>query len=264
MRNEFSQEWQMVMKRVTFTVVLLAFLCLNALPAMADMYDLTGSSTDMVFIDGAWFYNVNAASTGSGVIQSFVRIQTNAAVEQGYNTDYRPLQFDENNSSSFTHSLLLSDVPTVDLGGTLYREFLLDINQNKTGDGRLLSLDALQIYQADVGDLHGYPTGWGTPVYNLDASTDNYILLDYSLNNGSGSGDMFAYIPDSAFSDSLDYVYLYSMFGVENPNTASYEEWAVRTDVTSPPPPPPVPVPAAVILGLLGLGIAGLKLRRYA
>lgn len=28
---------------------------------MAAMYDLTGSGTDAVMIDGAWFYNVNAA-----------------------------------------------------------------------------------------------------------------------------------------------------------------------------------------------------------
>ena len=66
---------------------------------MAELFDLTGTLADTQEINNAWFYNVNAASTGSGVIESFVRIQTNAAVEQGYNTDARPLQYDERGMS---------------------------------------------------------------------------------------------------------------------------------------------------------------------
>ena len=36
--------------------------------------------------------------SGSGVFDPFVRISTNNQIEKGYNTDYRKLQFDENNS----------------------------------------------------------------------------------------------------------------------------------------------------------------------
>src|SRR5262245_11232416 len=49
-------------------------------------------------IEGAVFQQCDAQPTGTGVIQSFVRVQTanaKSSVEQGYNTDGRPLQFDE-------------------------------------------------------------------------------------------------------------------------------------------------------------------------
>jgi len=234
----------------------------QALPTL----DLTTSAATGQ-INGAWFYQADAASTGSGVIASFVRIQTNDPIEHGYNTDYRPLQYDENNSPIFTRSLLLSNVPIVNLGGTLYREFLLDINQEATGAGRLLSLDTVEVYQADAENLHNHPTGLGTLIYDMDGLADSWILLDYGLESGSGSGDMFAYIPDSSFDDEEDYVYLYSMFGASEdsayPNTASFEEWAVVRVGDDPPPPPQVPVPGALLLAGLGAGgVACLRRRR--
>ncbi len=259
-----------IYKNKYILLIAIVLLCIATNQTRAGMYDLTGVSAggyDEVTINDAWFYNVNAASTGSGVINSFVRIGSNDDIEQGYNSDYRSNQapkypeFDEDKSSIYNHSLLLTSVPVVNLDGILYREFLLDINQNKTGDGRYLSLDSLEIYVANTGDMHGYPN-LGTQIYDLDETEDNWIVMDYSLNNGSGSGDLFAYIPNNLFVGG-SYVYLYSMFGVHYANTARFEEWAVRLggDV---PPPPPVPVPGAFILGMLGLCIAGKKLRKYA
>ena len=87
---------------------------------------------------------------------------------------------------------------------------------------------------------------------------------------------MFAYIPDSLFTvqeAAGPYVYLYSEFGgsediglgypiAGNLANAGFEEWAVQmvaeTQGTV------VPVPAAVLLGMLGLGVMGLKLRKFA
>jgi hypothetical protein len=254
-----------VMKRVVTLLLIVssATLGLTVVSAQADMYNLTGSRVDgvaphnQVTINGAWFYNCNAASTGTGVIDSFVRIQQKG-IEEGYNTDGRPVRYQENTSPEFTRSLLLSEVPVVDIGGTEYREFLLDINQKDRHP--LLSLDALQIYQAEVGNLTCRVSSLGTPIYTLGSGSHgaNWILLDYSLNNGSGSGDMFAYIPDSLFG-SKQYVYLYSKFGCHEPANDGFEEWAVRK-----PENPVVPVPASIILGVLGLSAAGWKLRRFA
>ena len=266
-------------KNIYVLVITFILLALITSQAKADSYDLTGAPDGLneVQINGAWFYNVNYSATGSGVIESFLRIGSGGSVdiEQGYNTDYRSKkdpkypEFDEDKEAKYNHALSLDSVPTVDLfgNGTLYREFLLDINQNKTGDGRLLSLDKLEIYMGSSNLLYDYSTGFNgkaTKIYDLGSGDDgdNWVLLDYSLNHGSGSGDLYVYIPDSLFVDGT-YVYLYSMFGVHNPNTASFEEWTVRKDVTTSHI-TTTPAPAAIFLGMLGLTISGIKLRKFA
>ena len=257
----------MIRTRNLICAVLVA-VCICLANVQADMVDLTtaGDYDDLNF---AWFYEASAASTGTGLIQSFVRIQA-TGVEGGYNTDFRPVAYDELTSATFTHSLLLSDIPIVykdpeNTGTqTAYREFLLDINEN--GPGHLLSLDSLKIYQGTTDNRSGLISTWADdPVYDMDVGSqgDSWIKLDYSLNSGSGSGDMFAYIPDSVFVGTGDYVYLYSMFGSEFTAVAGPEEWAVRmiAETTTG---TPVPVPAAVLLGILGLGVVGIKLRKFA
>jgi len=206
-------------------------------------------------INGALFQQASPQPTGTGVIDSFVRIQ-NRGVEQGYNTSARPVQFDEKTDPNFTRPLLLSSVPVVNINGTNYRQFLLDINEKKTDPGKFLSLDQLQIFQANRGDLNNFPN-LGTKIYDLDAGGDHSILLDYSLNHGSGSGDMFAYIPDSLFDPSLSNVYLFSQFG-SDPNAradAGFEEWAVLEGGGGTPPVNEVPAPATLVFAAVGCGL---------
>ena len=243
------QRMQKITIRLTAAVFLLACFCLPAfgLPTL----DLTTAGSSG-YIGDAYFLQVDPQPTGSGFIKPFVRLSSNQEVVQGYNTDARPLEFDENNSPVFTRSLLLNDAPLLYLQGTAYRGFLLDINQTKTDC--LLSLDALKIYLADEGDLAGYPSQLGTKIYDLDASGDNWIKLNYALNHGSGSGDMIAYIPDSLFVGG-NYMYLYSKFGESEdsicPNNAGYEEWAAA-----------IPAPTALMLGSIGIGCLGWLRRR--
>src|SRR5207237_1193506 len=78
-------------------------------------------------VNGAIFRQFSPQPTGTGYIDSFVRLQAKGAgtqAQQGFNTDARPVQFDENTSPQFTRSLLLANVPVVDIGGVSYREFL--------------------------------------------------------------------------------------------------------------------------------------------
>src|SRR2546423_4608029 len=164
-------------------------------PAIATPVDLTTAGSSGT-VNGALFQQTDPQPTGSGVIDSFVRVSTNADIEQGYNTDGRPTAYDENSSPTFTHSLLLSTIPIATIGGINYMQFLLDINQ--TGVDPLLSLDEVQIFLEGVGNLTvdvATLSTLGTPIYDLDTGANNFVLLNYNLNTGSGSGDMFIYIP---------------------------------------------------------------------
>jgi hypothetical protein len=204
------------------------------------LHDLSNGGS--VTINQADFVTVDQQSTGSGVIHSFVRVSAaNQGVVEGYNTDGRPLQFDENNSHTFTRSQPLSNLKVVNRNGKDYYQFLLDINQESARP--LLTLNELEIYLGNAPDLLSYSpnrsgggTGFGPNssfVYDLDENTDNAIDLNYNLNSGSGSGDMWAYIPKAKFDAAHtgadannDYVYLYSKFGIPHANNDGYEEWS--------------------------------------
>jgi hypothetical protein len=208
----------------------------RAVPSASPTLDLT-TRDSYGEVNGAIFRQYTPQPTGSGVINSFVRLQTpngKATVEQGYNTDARPLQFDENNSPNFTRSLKLSDLPTVTIGGVNYRELLLDINQKASQP--YVSLDEVRLFLGDAPNLTGYtaPTSTqaaklpgATLAYDLDAGGDNWVKLDSRLSSGSGSGDMLMYVPDQALSAAGGgYVYLYSKFGVNFAGNSGFEEWA--------------------------------------
>ena len=155
-------------------------------------------------------------------------------MEAGYNTDARPFQLDQVGSLTVTHSLLLADIPTVTIRGTVYREFVLDIDQ--TVKKPLLNLEELRIFLGSTGNLTGYSSktqtlAGNTAVFNLDSAGDVSVRLNAALNAGGGLGDAVVLIPDSLFGGAT-HVYLYSKFSGANNGT---ESWGVR-----PVPPPPV------------------------
>jgi len=214
--------------------------------------DLTTGGTET--INGAILTTTDSQSTGTGVIQSFVRLTSNDDCIQGYNTDARPLEFDENSSPQFTRDLSLSAVPIVTIDGVEYREFLLDINQ--TNADSLLSLNEVEIYLHSTAGITDYPfTGEATKIWELDGDGNVIVELDYALNSGSGSGDLFLYVPNSLFVGGT-FVTLFSQFGDGNDNNDGFEEWAVRTST---------PVTEPGILALLGIALlafGGARRRR--
>lgn len=228
-----------------------AFVCLLfAASAHAVVVDLSYEGASGT-INGARFYQFNEIPTGTGRVNSFLRIQ-GTGVQRGYNTD-GALEF-ETMPGPFTHSIQISDLPVATIGGTDYREFFLDINQ----DGeRILSLDELRISIRGSGTQTGYDTIFASPIYDLDTGGDNWIILDDTVNTGSGHGDMLALIPDSLFSGPENkYVYLYARFGDNSPADNGFEEWGYGD------PDPLVPEPATVLL--LGLGALALLRKRRA
>jgi uncharacterized repeat protein (TIGR01451 family) len=173
---------------------------------------------------------------------TFEEVQSNG-FEQGYNTD-GTRQFD---TKPGAHSVLLAQVPIVIGDGTngtaegvAYREFLLNINEPNGGTKSFLSLDSLQIWQEQAGNLTNFTPGAGFAgantnhlVYNLDGSGDNWVGLDGSLSHGNGQSDIAVLIPDSSFiNDGADrFVYLYSAFGAQPGWDAGggFESWGLST-----------------------------------
>lgn len=209
----------------------------NRIVPSATLLDLTTAGAEAIAGE-AIVRQVDAQPTGTGHIQSFVRLQGAASGgggQQGYNTSARPLQYDENTSPVFTRNLQLSAVPVVTVNGVSYREFLLDINQKASLPK--LSLDEVRIYTSGTAGLTGYnPTdktlGGEAAKFDLDSATDYTVILNARLNSGSGSGDMVLLVPNAAFAgvDPSSYVYLYSKMGGVAGATANggFEEWAVR------------------------------------
>ena len=156
-------------------------------------------------LNGAVFDQFTQHPAGSGVLNSFLKLSTNNTIEQGYNTDFRPVQFDESNTSTYTHAIKLANVPNVIApGGLAYYEFLLDINQLSSAS--LLSLDELRLYvtnpsTVDPNRLHNYNSTTHTlqddagalysPVYDLNPTGDiHYIKLDAKLAASNGAGGL--------------------------------------------------------------------------
>jgi hypothetical protein len=261
----------MIMRPLVFTTAIAAlFTVSTAGTASAGICDLTTDGATCgptVFTNFAIFGEVSPQPTGTGYIDPFLRLQA-AEHEEGYNTSARPFQQDQKDPVNYTHDLLLSEVPLKTIGDIQYREFFLDINESKNQE--LLSLDELRIYLSPTGERDSYDSTTKqldglTAIYDLDAGGDNWIKLDYSLNNGSGSGDMVAYIPNSLFTGAgTQYVYLYSRFGdqagYEAESDAGFEEWWVGPASGTPRDVTAVPEPATLVL--LGTGLTWAVRRR--
>ncbi len=246
-----------------------ALVALIAVPVQATtIVDLTSVGSSGT-INGAIYEQIDSQSTGTGTIQTFAQIQAqgNNDEQSGYNTTVNNT-LDNGAPDNFNRSIILAGVPVTTISNVEYRQFLLDVNEADQGpaSGRFISLDEVQVFVGGTAnnsveslDGSGILEHDGTLVYQMDAGMDNWVALDFQLNSGSGSGDMFLNVPNSlfaAYADS-DVVTLYSEFGQQGVDpsngmggnftgdfgsSAGFEEWAVV-----------IPEPASVVVLALGM-----------
>ena len=210
-------------------VIVAAGLIVTSTLANAMVVDLTGNN-NKGRINHAEFDWTPEQPTGTGEIQSFLRVQSDPT-EEGYNTS-GGTPFDDK-SGPWTHDIRVSDLEAsiVTIGEIQYYKLLLDVNE-PGGEKSLISMDRLEFYTSDVG---GQTTtdisSLGVLRWSLDGAGDSYVLLDAGRNHGSGSGDMYAYIPVANFADALstDFVYMYVRFGdqVGASSAGGFEEWSI-------------------------------------
>jgi len=249
-----------ILKCIVLTLLSAGWVTAGA-PARATVIDLVNGDSGAAN-DGQFLWTPEQP-TGTGVIDPFVRVQANGT-EQGYNTS-GGTPFDEK-AGIWTHDIQFSDLQTttVTLNGTEYFQVLLDVNE-PGGSNSFISLDQLQFYSSAVGSKTTTDVAsLGTLHWSLDGAGDSYVLLDASRNNGSGSGDMYAYIPVAAFAGvvSTDYIYMFSRFGdqvaADGTTEGGFEEWSLVNNMS------PVPEVGALfpIVGLVTAVACTQLLRR--
>jgi hypothetical protein len=212
-------------------LLITAAALLFATGARATVVDLihgdTGTITNQY--GTAIFQFTQPQPTGTGVIQPFLRVQ-NDPTEQGYNTSgVTPAAPFDDKAGPWTHDLTFADLMTtaVNVNGQLYFKLLVDINE-PGGSKSFLSLDQLQFYTSSQGSIVTTDlTQLGTLRYSF--SPGDQVLMDAARNHGSGSGDMYAFIPASAFAGTAatDFVYMYCAFGSADASQGGFEEWTL-------------------------------------
>src|SRR5437763_126596 len=112
-------------KTIILTLLLAVGICGRS--AYAEMVDLAHNNTGTITgVPGgpARFDFATTQPTGTGVIQSFLRVQ-NSPAEQGYNTS-GGTPFDDK-PGIFTHNIQVSDLQAtaIDIAGVIYYRLLL-------------------------------------------------------------------------------------------------------------------------------------------
>lgn len=204
-------------------------------------YDLrTGGA---VVVNGAVFFAATSLSvstpSGTGVYNAFYKLNTNQAIEEGYNTGIKSAMPHVAQTPNLCIRLNNLTVPANNpIPGVNYYSFGLDINE-PNNPNRLLSVDNVEVWisATQLNPANTYAalaSGGAQRIYSLDQFEDSEILTDYSISGGgSGRADMLFLVPQTLFPATLGgkanyYIYLYSRFGGKGgvwSNNQGFEEW---------------------------------------
>jgi hypothetical protein len=234
-------------------------------PAGANLIDGAGTSGSLTGLVGgtALLRGVDgSALQGIGNSKAFLTVnqEGSSTTEQGYNTD-GTVEFDTVDSG--TEALLLSEIPQVDLMGTIYYEFAFALNQ--TGNPQI-SINEITIMQGDSPTL----TGYNPAVPQIGGAGDTSLIFDWTYNNvesltvqdfvsGVSDVEMLMLVEANSFN-TRPYVMLYMNAGSPISANDGNDKWIVFENAATPP--QPIPEPATMLLlgsGLLGLAGIGRK-----
>ena len=138
----------------------------------------------------------------------------------GYSSNIDVKQFNENKGGrgeGWTHAILLSEIPQVTYLSQEYRKIKLDINEKGAWDenkplsaNQFISLTTIKVFldtdpliggYDEVSETFSSPSDevWDMDEECIDGPGHNgaYLLLDYSLQAGSGVHDLTLFIPES-------------------------------------------------------------------
>jgi hypothetical protein len=190
-------------------------------------------------MDGVWNNANGSEAHGTGALQTYLTVQ-NDGVERGYNTDFRPVQFNASSDANQTRALPLANVPVVTVDGQEYREFVLNVDQIDANGDRQLSVDEIQIFTSTVNNLRNYSNANNTlragslvesPIWSLDAldgSTNDWLQVRAKANTAA-TGELALLIPNDLFAPGETFVYIYSRMGVNRDANQGAEQWGVRS-----------------------------------
>ena len=192
----------------------------------------SGTSYRGVFINSALFVEGSVGS-GSGQFRDVFRLQgpPESPTQAGYNRD---------SGGTGDESFLGGNTPLrgnelqLDSTGEYY-VFVMDMNEGGNVSNGLLSLDQFRVWikPAGAGGADLFPsanpannggsdlgTALGIPAYSMSQiGSENFIMLDSSIQAGSGNSDINIFIPrilldaQMSASPATDYVYVQAEMG---------------------------------------------------
>lgn len=235
------------------TLTLGALAIMTAIVGAAVVSASHGSDIDLTTAGAVQSHNgalwtQNGFPAGTGNFDPFLTIQSNEDTEHGYNTLDGFGEPDAFFGGGRTHELRASAVPELEVNGVLYREFLLDANDQ--GVDANMSIDEFKIFLDPANNLTNYDDATETfsgvakaSIYDLDDGGDTTVfILSQGLEPGSGVSDIQVLVPNSAFPEECRYgapvsecsqwLYVYTEMGAEGVVgeidwnvTAGFEEW---------------------------------------
>jgi len=232
----------MMKRRRLLVVISFAALCLSAAPASANLFDFVFGNirSDYTFSTGAFSTSVNPASTWGTVTRQEAPIEQ-ATFSGG----------SWGGPEDFALSMTISNIDNGLLTADGVGEFILTdtggdtITGNFTGQWtRILVPGAPNVFSGTMSNV----------MFNDDSTLDG---LDGKIDGHSGSASMtFSSLPPW-YGTLFELSYSGTWFGSGydySSDAASMHAMVVG---------PATPVPTAVLLGIIGLGVAGWKLRKY-